>query len=152
MADKMRFPERIDDFLMSYSFKDDKRIYTNGSRLIPTFRVEQALEHYGQKIRNNTIDEFYNKCGQKIFKNDMDLSMTDITYIARQMKEEELSKVLQYDRIKTIDNVADILTEMCKQYPITTSKENHKPLYAHSDGTWHDLIKDVVDMMKGDVE
>lgn len=39
-------PEDILDFLRSYSFKDEEKIYTNGAELIPLFRVVQALEYY----------------------------------------------------------------------------------------------------------
>lgn len=46
MADKMYFPEKWEDFVDSYSFKDKEEIYTNGSELIPVFRVEQMIEHY----------------------------------------------------------------------------------------------------------
>jgi hypothetical protein len=42
----MDFPEDIKDFINSYSFKDNKEVYTNGSDLIEVYRVEQALEHY----------------------------------------------------------------------------------------------------------
>lgn len=62
MADRMKFPKTIQEFVDGYSFKDDKEIYTNGSRLIPTFRVEQALEHYGQEIRNKAIDDMVLQC------------------------------------------------------------------------------------------
>lgn len=46
MGDMMTFPKRWEDFLHDYEFEDDRRIYTNGSRLIPSFRVEQMMEHY----------------------------------------------------------------------------------------------------------
>lgn len=49
MGDVMNFPERIDDFIEQYSFRDDERTYTNGSKLIPVFRVKQAIEHYMPK-------------------------------------------------------------------------------------------------------
>lgn len=49
MGDVMNFPERIDDFIEQYSFRDDERTYTNGSMLIPVFRVKQAIEHYMSK-------------------------------------------------------------------------------------------------------
>ena len=42
----MDFPEKSEDFLKSYSFKDRKEEYTNGDMLIQTFRVEQMIEHY----------------------------------------------------------------------------------------------------------
>lgn len=46
MGDRMDFPKDIWQFLLDYSFKDIEEIYTNGSLLIPTFRVKQAIEHY----------------------------------------------------------------------------------------------------------
>lgn len=49
MGDVMNFPERIEDFIEQYSFRDDEGTYTNGSKLIPVFRVKQAIEHYMPK-------------------------------------------------------------------------------------------------------
>ena len=46
MTDQMTFPDNFKDFIKDYSFKDKEEIYTNGVDLIPTFRVEQAWEHY----------------------------------------------------------------------------------------------------------
>ena len=46
MTEMMNFPERWEDFLHDYEFEDDRRIYTNGSKLIPSFRVKQMMEHY----------------------------------------------------------------------------------------------------------
>lgn len=42
----MLFPETIEEFIDSFSFKDTEEVYTNGAQLIPVFRVHQALEHY----------------------------------------------------------------------------------------------------------
>ena len=46
MADMMNFPKRWEDFLHDYEFEDARRIYTNGSRIIQSFRVKQMMEHY----------------------------------------------------------------------------------------------------------
>jgi len=46
MADCMMFPYNWEGFLGDYSFLDHREFYTNGARLIPTFRVEQMVEHY----------------------------------------------------------------------------------------------------------
>ena len=46
MGDVMNFPKEPKDFIESYSFRDTERVYTNGSELIPVFRVKQMLEHY----------------------------------------------------------------------------------------------------------
>lgn len=51
MADMMNFPKRWEDFLHDYEFEDARMIYTNGSRLIPSFRVKQMMEHYAT-VRN----------------------------------------------------------------------------------------------------
>lgn len=58
MADKIKFPKTMKEFIDSYSFKDEEQIYTNGAELIPVFRVEQALEHYEKAIRNKAINDF----------------------------------------------------------------------------------------------
>ena len=44
--ESMEFPNDIKDFIKNYSFKDKEECYTNGSMLIPVFRVEQMLEYY----------------------------------------------------------------------------------------------------------
>lgn len=59
MADAMKFPKTMKEFIDGFSFKDRDEVYTNGSMLIPTFRVEQAIEHYGQEIRTKAIDEVF---------------------------------------------------------------------------------------------
>ena len=53
MADCMNFPKNPMEFVNSYSFKDSEEVYTNGSNLIPVFRVEQMLEHYYPKKPTN---------------------------------------------------------------------------------------------------
>lgn len=48
-------PKDILEFLRSYSFKDEEKIYTTGADLIPLFRVVQALEYYyGYKPKKET--------------------------------------------------------------------------------------------------
>ena len=44
-TDKMNFPETFGEFAEIYGFRDTEQVYTNGSMLIPVFRVEQWLEH-----------------------------------------------------------------------------------------------------------
>lgn len=46
MSECMPIPDNWKDFVKEYSFKDIREVYTNGSWLIPTFRVEQMMEHY----------------------------------------------------------------------------------------------------------
>ena len=57
MGEIMEFPETIEEFIEQYSFKDEKQIYTNGSVLLPVFRVKQMIDHYFSKpkIASNSI-------------------------------------------------------------------------------------------------
>lgn len=55
MGDIMTFPKRWEDFLHDYEFEDARRIYTNGSRLIPSFRVKQMMEHYAPVVHGRWV-------------------------------------------------------------------------------------------------
>ena len=52
MSDLMTFPKTWEEFERSYGFTDKDKVYTNGARLIPSFRVEQWLEH----METQTVD------------------------------------------------------------------------------------------------
>ena len=58
----MSYPETIEEFIKQYSFKDTEEIYTNGTELIPVFRVMQAIEHYIKEIHNvEDVSDKYEK-------------------------------------------------------------------------------------------
>ena len=44
MSDMMTFPDTWEEFEKSYGFTDNEEVYTNGARLIPSFRVKQWLD------------------------------------------------------------------------------------------------------------
>lgn len=44
-GDMMEFPKTFDEFVDSYGFIDTEEVYTNGSQLIPVFRIKQWFEH-----------------------------------------------------------------------------------------------------------
>lgn len=46
MGEPMGFPETFEEFIHTFSFTDTEKLYTNGSELIPVFRVLQAVRHY----------------------------------------------------------------------------------------------------------
>lgn len=62
MTEQMEFPVTFEKFAKEYGFKDDKEVYTNGSELIPIFRVKQWLEH-DNKLRTIETDTAY-ECGK----------------------------------------------------------------------------------------
>ena len=45
MSDCMTFPATFDEFANQYHIIDKKEVYTNGTELIPVFRVKQWLDH-----------------------------------------------------------------------------------------------------------
>ena len=45
MNEMMLFPDTWEEFEQYYGFTDTDQVYTNGSRLIPSFRVKQWLDH-----------------------------------------------------------------------------------------------------------
>lgn len=45
-GDMMSFPNNWWTFVQQYQFADKDEVYTNGSMLIPSFRVRQMVEHY----------------------------------------------------------------------------------------------------------
>ena len=42
----------IVDFIINYSFKDEKQIYTNGTILVPLFRVLDAISQNGKPYQS----------------------------------------------------------------------------------------------------
>lgn len=65
MNDCMPSPTNWKEFLQEYSFKDIREVYTNGSRLIPVFRVEQMMEHFHNKCWISVKDKMP-KCGELV--------------------------------------------------------------------------------------
>lgn len=93
MGENMNFPDNPLDFIKKYSFKDKLGIYTNGSMLVPLFRVEQMIEHYMNDFKNDncipvekikTVGDF-----RKITENLSDDFKLDVK-IMKEVPEEEL--------------------------------------------------------------
>ena len=59
-GEQMDFPNTFDEFAKDYGFRDKKEVYTNGSELIPVFRVKQWLEHIQKPTTKN--DSAHNLC------------------------------------------------------------------------------------------
>ncbi len=56
MADAINFPPTFQEFIHQYEFVDKEEIYTNGTKLIPSFRVMQAWNHYADLITFRLAD------------------------------------------------------------------------------------------------
>lgn len=68
MSDCMMFPETFDEFAEIFGFVDNKEYYTNGSELIPVFRVKQWLENESnrQKAEINVKRKLLDKAEREI--------------------------------------------------------------------------------------
>ena len=48
---------KVIDFIMDYSFKDNKKVYTNGTILVPLYRVLDAIEQKGNQYQTGGNNE-----------------------------------------------------------------------------------------------
>lgn len=55
MDNMMIFPDTWEEYEKSYGFNDSEEVYTNGARLIPSFRVKQWLEHLSTVAKKETV-------------------------------------------------------------------------------------------------
>ena len=71
----MQFPDTWEEFEQAYGFEDKKEIYTNGSRLIQSFRVKQWLDYTAEpdrkkgkwiKEKENDVLCHCSTCGYKV--------------------------------------------------------------------------------------
>lgn len=73
-GEMMDFPNTFDEFAKDYGFRDKKEIYTNGSELIPVFRVKQWLEHISTTknnlgVENDLVSSIVEKISEKVTEN-----------------------------------------------------------------------------------
>ena len=66
MGDVMQFPKKWKQFLHDYEFEDSRQIYTNGARLIPSFRVKQMMEHYLSEAETRAKAEAIKEIAEKL--------------------------------------------------------------------------------------
>lgn len=65
MADLMTFPKTVDEFMEKYKIVDTEKVYTNGTELVPIFRVKQWFEHsekHGWWIENKDRGGWHCSC------------------------------------------------------------------------------------------
>lgn len=57
MSEQMEFPKTWEEYEKEYGFNDYRKVYTNNSRLIPSFRVKQWLDHLEQELKTDMLDK-----------------------------------------------------------------------------------------------
>ena len=72
MSEQMVFPETFDEFAEQYKLVDTKQVYTNGTELIPVFRVRQwlmrpdPLAHNIKSAKSEAVKEFAERLKNEI--------------------------------------------------------------------------------------
>jgi hypothetical protein len=69
MGDRMTFPKTFDEFAEQYKITDTKQVYTNGTEMIPIFRVKQWLEHTAGVVEVVRCKDCVHYCGFENCKN-----------------------------------------------------------------------------------
>lgn len=72
MSECQQFPDTWEEFEQLYGFTDKEEVYTNGSRLMQSFRVKQWLDHIAEPDRKkgkwlykpNEYDDDTYECSQ----------------------------------------------------------------------------------------
>lgn len=49
MGEIMQFPETVEEFMQLYKITDTQQVYTNGTELVPIFRMKQWFEAHKQR-------------------------------------------------------------------------------------------------------
>lgn len=49
MGEIMQFPETVEEFMQQYKIADTRQVYTNGTELVPIFRMKQWFEAHKQR-------------------------------------------------------------------------------------------------------
>lgn len=49
MGEIMQFPETVEEFMQQYKIADTQQVYTNGTELVPIFRMKQWFEAHKQR-------------------------------------------------------------------------------------------------------
>ena len=67
MADMMTFPDTVEEFMEQYKITDTEQIYTNGTELVPIFRMRQWFDHKPEHKTGRWMFGFNNQYLQKYY-------------------------------------------------------------------------------------
>ena len=65
MPDAMTFPKTLDEYMEQYKIVDAEQVYTNGTELVPIFRIKQWEDAHQQKTGKKFIEivaEYLTSC------------------------------------------------------------------------------------------
>lgn len=104
MSETMTFPERWEQFIGNYVFKDREKVYTNGSILIPLFRVEQMVEHYFVTDKNVGYTEGGRSVMKKLFISQPMNGKTDKEILEVRQRAIEAAERRLGEKVEVIDS------------------------------------------------
>jgi hypothetical protein len=105
----MIFPKTFEEFAKSYGFVDEEEVYTNGSELIPVFRVQQWLDH----IKEQTDEEEMQPKGKWVDNHSRDFTRTMVCSIC---KNEAISNEWDYVLTKFCPNCGAEMEQADEQH------------------------------------
>lgn len=160
MADMMDFPETIEEFLDSYAFVDKEEVYTNGSMLIPLFRVKQGLEHYvwklnneinRQKVENESLKQIIYEQDKEVIKlqNRIIFWRENLEYQPEKIKSEAIKEFAEGYQIRIAAERRNTIDEFAKQL---ISEIDSKATRTTQKALLETIIEKAAKEMKGDNE
>ena len=51
MSECMSFPDTVEEFMDSYKIVDTEQVYTNGTEMVPIYRMRQWFQHEPEIVR-----------------------------------------------------------------------------------------------------
>ena len=131
MGEQMNFPKIFDEFAEQYKIVDEKQVYTNGTEMIPIFRVIQWLEHISA-------------VQQKKFKKIIEGLESEI---------DEAWKIIHKLSKTTFDAVeVEKLTKKAKSEAYKEFAEKVKALNRDNLIIWNEQIDNILNELVGDLE
>lgn len=94
MCECMAFPDTVEEFMNSYKIVDTEHVYTNGTEMVPIFRMRQWFEH------KPTL------CGYNI---------EHLELIARVLQKENLPPERVAEALADIGRIVSIVRDECEE-------------------------------------
>ena len=110
MADRMEFPNTVEEFMEKYKIVDTEHVYTNGVEMVPIFRMQQWFDH-ARQLRNNVPSSTWHdvKSAEAINKVEEGDGM-----VLRASAEEGMWRELAASYERTIVKLVDAIAEQAK--------------------------------------